>query len=520
MNNVLIGYARVSSEEQAQHGCSISAQRDILNGYAAMNETTIDIYEDPGFSGKDTNRPAMRRLLDRCRAGGVSAVVVWKLDRLSRSLRDTLAIIEDILQPQHISLVSVTEKIDTSTPSGRMMLNLLASFAQLEREQDSDRVVMAHKHLAHDCRYLGGHIPLGYRVDADKHYQLDPILAPVARHVFDLYLARAGYKVIMDYLNGPEIFPLTGRKRPFRKPDLSFMMQNPVYSGTYVRKLGADPRHRITAPEVISIPGGVPALLSPEEWERVLQIRTENGKAMAMYKAKSNYPLTGLVYCSVCGGRMFLNHGGKTRARESERYYTCKNKCVKPARVEAAEKATFDALIWFSEHLEELRQSCEIANGFSDQAEQEKAPRKEEIEKQIADNRKKAAQITAFIAKNGASAPVSLMDELTAIDEQNAALSAQMDKLARPVARYDAEKTISAVAAAVDAIKKGPPEQLKTTVQAAVYRVIVSPDDFDVRLAWHTFGGDEPPRNVCHILPRKNYTRFGRHYSSPGSAGC
>ena len=174
MDKLIFGYSRVSSEEQAQHGISIDAQRQILEGYAAMTSQTIRIYEDAGFSGKNTDRPALRQLLADCRAGSVSAVVVWKLDRLSRSLRDTLTIIEDIFQPRNITLVSVTESIDTSTPSGRMMLNLLASFAQLEREQDSDRVVMAHKHLARDCQYLGGHVPLGYRIDQDKHYQLDP----------------------------------------------------------------------------------------------------------------------------------------------------------------------------------------------------------------------------------------------------------------------------------------------------------------------------------------------------------
>jgi len=196
-----LGYSRVSSEEQAAHGISIDAQRGILEGYAAMTSQQIRIYEDAGYSGKNTNRPALQQLLAACRSDAVSAVVVWKLDRLSRSLRDTLAIIEDVFQPRSITLVSVTESIDTSTPSGRMMLNLLASFAQLEREQDSDRVVMAHKHLARDCKYLGGHIPLGYCIDADKHYQLDPVTAPVVRRVFEMYLSRSGYTPILDYLN-------------------------------------------------------------------------------------------------------------------------------------------------------------------------------------------------------------------------------------------------------------------------------------------------------------------------------
>ena len=91
-SKVIFGYTRVSTEEQAQHGISVDAQRDILNGYAAMRQLPITIYSDPGFSGKDTNRPALQRLLKDCRRGGVDTVIVWKLDRLSRSLRTFPAI--------------------------------------------------------------------------------------------------------------------------------------------------------------------------------------------------------------------------------------------------------------------------------------------------------------------------------------------------------------------------------------------------------------------------------------------
>ena len=86
---MIFGYCRVSSDEQAAHGISISAQRDILNGYAAMSQQEIRIYEDAGFSGKSMDRPALQRLLAAI-GSGVTAVVVWKLDRLSRSRRDTL----------------------------------------------------------------------------------------------------------------------------------------------------------------------------------------------------------------------------------------------------------------------------------------------------------------------------------------------------------------------------------------------------------------------------------------------
>lgn len=501
MNRQILGYARVSSEEQAQHGISISAQRDILNGYAAMNQTTIEIFEDPGYSGKNMNRPAITRLMERCRAGGVSAVVVWKLDRLSRSLRDTLTLIEDLFQPRGITLVSVTESIDTSSPSGRMMLNLLASFAQLEREQDSDRVVMAHKHLARDCKYLGGHVPYGYAIDAEKNYQLDPATAPMIRHAFDLYRARAGYAAILEYLNAPDRLPLFRRKSPFTKAVLFSMLSNEIYSGVYVRRLGADPRHRVTSPETIRVPGGVPAILTPDEWHQVENIRSENKTAQALYTARTVYPLSGLVFCGVCGKRMPLNHGGKSRSGEPERYYTCRNHCVKPARLENAEKALFSALEYYNQHETQLRRACALANDYSAGADLDNSAQAAKLEKEIQQNNRKTARLIQFIEEHGASAPASMLQELTALEQRNDSIRKQIQNLSKPRARYDADKTVQAVRAVL-ANKKTPPEQLQQLIHAAVFRVRVHPDSYEIILAWHACGGDEPPRYVCHAVPR------------------
>lgn len=499
--NSILGYCRVSSEEQAAHGISISAQRDILNGYAAMSQSSIRIFEDAGYSGKNTNRPALQQLLSVVRSGEYSAVVVWKLDRLSRSLRDTLTMIEDIFCPVGVSLVSVTESIDTSTPSGRMMLNLLASFAQLEREQDSDRVVMSHKHLARECRYLGGHIPLGYCVDAEKMYHLDPVCSPIARRVFDMYLSRSGYTRIMDYLNAPEIFSLTGRNKPYTKQDLNYMIKNEFYSGTYIRRLGADPRHRITAPETIRIPGGVPALLTPDEWQRVCRIREQNSSGYsASARAKKVYLLSGLVYCSVCGSLMKIRHGGKTRSGEVERYYTCPSRCVKSARLENVESAVLTALDYLSTDEILVRHACEIANSFTYTDEQENRQSILPLEKRLMEIARQNARIISFV-KNHDNAPASMMDELTSLDQEEKQIRARIEKLQRTLGRYDAEKTLQALRDASH-IRELPPEEQKARIQAAVSKVIVTQDTYQIRLLCSTSSGDEPGRYVEHIVPR------------------
>ena len=508
-DRLVLGYSRVSSEEQAQHGVSIEAQRNILNGYAAMSSCEIRIYEDAGYSGKNTNRPALQQLLADCRAGSVSTVVVWKLDRLSRSLRDTLTIIEDIFQPRGITLVSVTESIDTSTPSGRMMLNLLASFAQLEREQDSDRVVMSHKHLARDCKYLGGHVPLGYRIDADKNYQLDPETAPVVRRVFDLYLSRSGYTPILDYLNS-YTFPGT-RKTAFKKSDLSNLLKNEIYAGTYIRRMGADPRHRITSPETIRVPGGVPAILTPDEWQRVCALREQSKKSAALYAARRIYPLSGLVHCAACGSIMHLNYGGKDRSGAVQRYYTCRASCCRPARLEDLQEAVFSVVGEMSAQGEEaIRTACFVANSYADAADDDHAHEAEAVDRQIIEINKRIARIVSFISDQGSSAPASLADDLRRLESERSDLQSRASSLRKPVSRYDAKATVAAITACRD-IKKQPPDQQKTLLQAAVYKVLVSAEEYKILFNWHTDGGDEPPKPVCQSVQRRI-----RHSSSGG----
>ena len=500
-DQLVLGYSRVSSEEQAAHGISIDAQRQILEGYAAMTSSRIRIYEDAGYSGKNTNRPALQQLLADCRAGSVSAVVVWKLDRLSRSLRDTLTIIEDVLQPRNISLVSVTESIDTSTPSGRMMLNLLASFAQLEREQDSDRVVMAHKHLARDCKYLGGHVPLGYTIDQDKHYQLDPVAAPVVRRVFEMYLSRSGYTSILEYLNSYS-FPGT-RKTPFGKSDLKNLLHNEIYSGTYVRRLGADPRHRITSPEIIRVPGGVPAILSPEEWQRVCALRDQSKMSAALYTARKIYPLSGVVFCAACSRLMHLNYGGKDRSGAVQRYYTCRSSCVRPARLEALQDAVFTVLEQMaSAGTDEVSRACFVANNYAAAADEDHAAEARVIDQQIIEINKRIARIVSFISDHGSDAPSSLADDLRRLEKERDDLQNRSSVLRRPATRYDAQATVAAIAAC-KGIKKQPPEQQKTLLQAAVHKVFVSADDYKIIFNWHTGRGDEPPCPMCQSITRQ-----------------
>lgn len=161
-------YVRVSTEDQAREGVSLPAQIERLKAYcsAVRPDEEVRAIADEGVSGKTLDRPALRELLGDVKRGKVSAVVTLKLDRLTRSVRD-LAELLDVFEKTKTALVSLSESLDTATASGRLMLNLLASVSQWEREAIAERTAFALAHKRRN-RSVYGPIPYGYRRDGDK----------------------------------------------------------------------------------------------------------------------------------------------------------------------------------------------------------------------------------------------------------------------------------------------------------------------------------------------------------------
>lgn len=157
-------YARVSTSEQAENGHSIDEQQDRMQKYAdAMGWPVFKIYTDAGFTGANTDRPALQRMIKDIKAGKIEKVLVYKLDRLSRSQRDTLMLIDDIFLANDCDFVSMSENFDTSTPLGRAMIGILSVFAQLEREQIKERMMMGKEARAKQGKFGGSnHVPIGY----------------------------------------------------------------------------------------------------------------------------------------------------------------------------------------------------------------------------------------------------------------------------------------------------------------------------------------------------------------------
>lgn len=161
-----IGYVRVSTDEQAREGISLANQRAKIEAYCQFHGLDLaGTIEDEGKSAKDLNREGMKGLVDLIERRRIKAVIVYKLDRLSRKVIDTLRLIE-LMEKQGVAFHSITEKIDTRSAMGRFFLNIMASLAQMERDLISERTRDALRHKIRQGQ-RAGQVPYGYRLGAD-----------------------------------------------------------------------------------------------------------------------------------------------------------------------------------------------------------------------------------------------------------------------------------------------------------------------------------------------------------------
>lgn len=179
-------YVRVSTQDQAQHGFSLDAQQDSLSNYAkAIGYDIFRIYRDEGKSAKDLKRPQMQEMLSHAKEGKFSAIFIYKLDRFSRSLKDLILTI-DQLKEWGIDFVSLSDKIETASASGKLMFHIISAFAEFERNIIGDRTKFGMERRAKE----GGFItkaPMGYKM-FHKQLIIDPLNVDKVREIFRTFL--------------------------------------------------------------------------------------------------------------------------------------------------------------------------------------------------------------------------------------------------------------------------------------------------------------------------------------------
>ncbi len=160
-----IGYTRVSTRDQADSGASLASQRTKVEAYAVLHDLElVEVIEDAGYSAKSLDRPGMTKLLSLIRGRRIGVVVVAKLDRITRSVRDLGELIE-LFQRSDVEFASVADHIDTSTASGRLVLNVMGSVSQWEREAIGERTAEALAVMRSNGRRISRHAPYGYRLN-------------------------------------------------------------------------------------------------------------------------------------------------------------------------------------------------------------------------------------------------------------------------------------------------------------------------------------------------------------------
>jgi DNA invertase Pin-like site-specific DNA recombinase len=245
-------YTRKSSEEGLEQGFnSLHAQREACEAYVLSQAgegwvTMPTVYDDGGYSGGSMDRPGLTQLLGDIAAGKIDIVVVYKVDRLTRSLSDFARIVE-IFDQREVSFVSVTQAFNTTSSMGRLTLNVLLSFAQFEREVTGERI--RDKIAASKARglWMGGAVPLGYDLPADPQDRVlvvNPAEAEIVRHIFRRYLELGSVRALAAELRGSGVTSKqrTTRKgrvtggQPWREGPLYYLLKNRIYRGEIVHK--------------------------------------------------------------------------------------------------------------------------------------------------------------------------------------------------------------------------------------------------------------------------------------------
>lgn len=297
-------YIRVSTLYQIDKD-SLPLQREDLINYAkyVFNITDYEIFEDAGYSGKNTDRPAFQNMMERIRNGEFTHLMVWKIDRISRNLLD-FASMYDELKSLNITFISKNEQFDTSTAMGEAMLKIILVFAELERNMTSERVSAVMISRAEKGLWNGANVPLGYKWSKEKAFPvIDAEEALIVHQLFDCYEEKQSSLFTSRWLNDNKI--KTKRGGHWNSASICNILKNPFYKGTLRYNYRSSARGKIKdESEWIIVENNHPALIDAAQWDRVQVLLNDNqkniGKVGQKKRIKHTHLFAGIMRC-VCG---------------------------------------------------------------------------------------------------------------------------------------------------------------------------------------------------------------------------
>lgn len=307
-------YVRVSTDIQVEEGFSIAAQKHKLQAYCESQGWSITgFYVDEGISAKDMNRPELKRMLGDIEQGVIDVVLVYKLDRLTRSVLDLYKLLE-LFDKYNCKFKSSTEVYDTTTAMGKLFITIVAALAQWERSNIGERVRFGLQEKVRQGKYAAHVKPFGYSLD-NGELTIIPEEAKIVKRIYKRYLeGQSTIKIAIDLVGTP------GAK--WSDVQIYQILKNPLYKGSL--------RWGRNTESYFEVDNAVPPIINEEMFEEV-QLHMKIRSLKHPRAATSDYVFSGMVTCGLCGNLLI---GSKTTTRGKEyKSYRCKGRSLKVCNV-------------------------------------------------------------------------------------------------------------------------------------------------------------------------------------------
>lgn len=297
-------YARYSSDRQNEQ--SIAGQVEVCQQWAKNNDTNvIDIYPDEALTGRTDKRPNFQRMIRDAKSGKFDYVIVYKIDRFARNRYDS-AIYKAQLKKYGVKVISAMEHI-ADGPEGIILESVLEGMAEYYSANLSQNVLRGMHQKAEQGKYMGGILPLGYKIDADKNYIIDEKKAFIVKRIYELYSSGSTLREICEELNAAGHTSSTGKK--FTYNSLHRILTNKKYIGIY-EYLG------------VILTDAIPRIIDDATFEKVQKRMEHNKHSPASAKSSARFLLTGKLFCGKCGSNM-VGDSGTGKNKTTHYYYSC-----------------------------------------------------------------------------------------------------------------------------------------------------------------------------------------------------
>lgn len=487
-------YARFSSDNQREE--SIEAQLRAMHEYCSRNSIVV-IHEfcDRAKSATTDDRPEFLKMIAASREGDFDFAIVHKLDRFSRNRYDS-AYYKRELKKNGVQLLSVLEQMDDS-PESIILESVLEGMSEYYSKNLAREVMKGRRESAMNCRYIGGWVPYGFRVDPQTHrYIINDYEAEAVRMIFRDVADGCGYNVVLNKLNAMGYRTRLGNT--FSKETLYEMLRNEKYNGVYVfsraaskDELGRRNNH-LDKPieDQIRIPGGMPKIVDDETFARVQAILASR-KRHGRRDGKRKYLLTGMVFCGLCGhrycGDSMQTGGEKNRSvigtyfcnnRKNHGAHACSNSNIHQEPLEELVLQKIEEIVFDESRIPGIVQA------YRELCQQEDGTDKDKI-RTLRQNLKTVEQkinnIVNIIANTGSAA---LVTQLTQLEREKELLDVQIQEEERSAeeSELDEDAILAAFRQAQKMFHNGTLPQMEQIINLYLDRVVVFPDYVEIHL--------------------------------------